>query len=450
MPARANYRFDSLPREAAALFAGALDSAGLADEMTAHESTAVLELPSSFDDYLANIGKKERHETRRKLRRFEQSQGPARIVTYTEPGPALMRFARLHRLADGSKSAFMTAAMTRLFVDLVSLEGWQVDVLYGDGPGSLAATVSFVDKDGYYLYNSAYDPAARDSSPGVVLLTSLISRAIDQGLAVFDFLKGDEQYKYRMGGGGTTSIRFRGHDMIERVAYLSMHTSPLDLPGVGNAGGMNVYIDELAATMVRRGVEVAVFTRRTDPSQPVEITTESGYRVVHIDAGPARQLEVGALPEWVKVFAGGVVREMRCGDYDLVHSHYWLSGWAGLIVKQSLDLALANSFHTLGRVKDAARRPGQPLEPLLRLAAESELIASSDCVIASTEQESDEMIDHYGADPGRLCVNPPGIDRDLFKPGDRDQARAELGLGDEPFVLFRRPYSASEGEWTSP
>lgn len=224
--------------------------------------------------------------------------------------------------------------------------------------------------------------------------------------------------------------------MIERVSYISMHTSPLDVPGVGDAGGMNVYLDELATTMVGRGVDATVFTRRTDPDAPTEVITESGYRVIHIDAGPARPLRIGDLPEWVKMFAGGVIAEMRHGSYDLVHSHYWLSGWAGLIVKQALNLPLANSFHTLGRVKDATRRPGQPLEPLLRLAAENELIASSDCVIASTDQEADELLDHYGADPEKLCINPPGIDRLRFLPGDRRAARRRLGVGDEPVVLF--------------
>ncbi len=224
--------------------------------------------------------------------------------------------------------------------------------------------------------------------------------------------------------------------MIERVSYISMHTSPLEVPGVGDAGGMNVYLDELAATMVGRGVDATVFTRRTDPDAPTEVTTESGYRVVHVDAGPAARLPVGDLPEWVKMFAGGVIAEMRHGSYDLVHSHYWLSGWAGLIVKQALRIPLANSFHTLGRVKDATRRPGQPLEPLLRLAAENELIASSDCVIASTDQEADELLDHYGADPEKLCINPPGIDRHHFLPGDRRGARRRLGLGEEPVVLF--------------
>lgn len=224
--------------------------------------------------------------------------------------------------------------------------------------------------------------------------------------------------------------------MIRRVAYLSMHTSPLMRPGVGDAGGMNVYIDELAATMARRGVEATVFTRRTSPTQPIEVTTPTGYRVVHIDAGPPEPLPVMKLPEWVKVFAGGVVHEMRSAPYDVVHSHYWLSGWAGLIVKQALGIPLANSFHTLGRAKDATRRAGQPLEPLLRLAAESELIASSDCVIASTEYEFDDLLDRYGADPERLCINPPGLDRRMFKPGSRRPARDELGLADEPIVLF--------------
>lgn len=189
------YRFDSLPLEAAETVAGAIG----ATEPVEHASTAVLALPVTYDDYLADLGKKERHETRRKIRRFGEQLGEPRVVTYDEPGPALQRFFALHRLADGRKAAFMTPAMTRLFSDLVALPGWRVDALYGDGPRSVAATVAYVDPSGYYLYNSAYDPTARDASPGVVLLHSLIAAAIDERVEVFDFLKGDEQYKYRMG-----------------------------------------------------------------------------------------------------------------------------------------------------------------------------------------------------------------------------------------------------------
>ena len=204
------YRFDSLPEEAADVVATALGDAGLSSDRVQHEAAAVLSLPSSTDDYMASIGKKERHETRRKIRRFIAALGEPRIVTYTEPGPVLHRFFRLHRLADGTKSAFMTPAMTRLFEDLVALDGWQVDALYGDGSRAIAATVSFVDETGYYLYNSAYDPGARDQSPGVVLLTSLIDAAIAAGLDRFDFLKGDETYKFRMGADPRPLYAFEG------------------------------------------------------------------------------------------------------------------------------------------------------------------------------------------------------------------------------------------------
>lgn len=237
--------------------------------------------------------------------------------------------------------------------------------------------------------------------------------------------------------------------MIRSVSFLSMHTSPLDLPGAGDAGGMNVYIDELAASLAGRGIDVTVFTRRADPASRRMVETPAGYRVAHVEAGPAMRLPISALMEWVGDFAARVTEAIAGGwsasPTDIVHSHYWLSGWAGMIVKQATGLPLANSFHTLGRVKDATRRPGQPPEPLLRIAAESEVIARSDCVIASTEYESFELIDHYGADPSRLCVNPPGIDLDLFGPGDARAARRRLGLDDVPTVLFVGRIQALKG-----
>ncbi len=236
--------------------------------------------------------------------------------------------------------------------------------------------------------------------------------------------------------------------MIRRVAFLSMHTSPLDLPGSGEAGGMNVYIDELAASLVGRGVEVTVFTRRTDPGQPRVLTTPSGYRVAHVTAGPARPIPISGLGVWVGEFAKRVtdaIAGRRSGATDLVHSHYWLSGWAGLAVKQAVGLPLANSFHTLGRVKDATRRPGQPPEPLLRIAAETEVITLSDCVIASTEYEAMELIEQYGADPSRVCVNPPGVDLERFRPGDRMEARRQIGIDRAPTVLFVGRIQALKG-----
>ena len=193
------FRFDSLPAAAADVFTTALDRAGIAHRTGRHTATAVLDLPGSFDDYLAAIGKRERHETRRKRRRFEAALGTPRVVTIRETGPALDSFFRLHRRSAGSKGSFMTDRMAGMFVDLLGGEGWQLDALYGDDPRLVAAVIGYTDRSGYYLYNSAYDPDLRHASPGVVLLSELIRLAIDSGLEVFDFLKGEERYKFRMG-----------------------------------------------------------------------------------------------------------------------------------------------------------------------------------------------------------------------------------------------------------
>jgi len=224
--------------------------------------------------------------------------------------------------------------------------------------------------------------------------------------------------------------------MIRRVAFLSLHTSPLIQPGSGDAGGMNVYIDELARTLIERGVDVDVFTRATDPWQPVAVEVVPGYRVVHVPAGPGRALSMKDLPATVQPFADGVVERMHGEAFDIVHSHYWLSGWAGLVVKRATGVPLANSFHTLGRVKDATRRVGEPAESLVRIAAEHEVIAGSDCVIASTPFEAEDLARRYQADPARLCVTPPGVNHDLFAPGPRFTARRTLGWDDRPVVLF--------------
>jgi D-inositol-3-phosphate glycosyltransferase len=233
--------------------------------------------------------------------------------------------------------------------------------------------------------------------------------------------------------------------MIRRVAYLAMHTSPLLQPGVGSAGGMNVYVNELACTMAARGVDAHVFTRRTDPNQPGTVEVRNGYRVVHIDAGPPEPLPIEALVSHVAEFGEGVVSATGAGSFDVVHSHYWLSGWAGVLVKEAHGLPLANSFHTLGRVKDAARRDDESPSSSARLRTEDGVIALSDCVLASTPYEFDDLIDHYRASPERLCVSEPGIDRTVFTPGDRNEARRKIGVGGEPLMLFVGRIQAHKG-----
>ncbi|MGI9666179.1 MAG: glycosyltransferase [Acidimicrobiia bacterium] len=226
--------------------------------------------------------------------------------------------------------------------------------------------------------------------------------------------------------------------MIDRVAYISMHTSPLALPGHGNAGGMNVYLDRLSKTMANRGVEVTVFTRRTTTDAAGTTEVVPGYRVVQIDAGPPDRLGVAELVPHVRGFAAGVMDwiDERQESFDIVHSHYWLSGRTGVRLKRRLDVPLANSFHTLGKVKDALRGAGEAASSDERLLTEEEVIANSNCVIASTPYEFEDLLEHYGASPERLCVSPPGVDHDIFSPGSQAEARSALDFGDERIVLY--------------
>ncbi len=165
-------------------------------------------------------------------------------------------------------------------------------------------------------------------------------------------------------------------------------------------------------------------------------TLTPGYRVVQVPAGDPSVLPMKDLPATVQPFADGVIERIQDEQFDIVHSHYWLSGWAGLVVKRATGIPLVNSFHTLGRVKDATRRVGEPAESLVRIAAEHEVIAGSDCVIASTSFEADDLAGRYQAEPARLCVTHPGVNHDLFAPGPRPVARRELGWDDGPVVLF--------------
>ncbi len=194
-----SFRFDSLPSGAADVITESLDRVGWGYRMATHTQTAVVALPDTFDQYLTAIGKKQRHEARRKRRRFEGEMGGLRLATFEEPGPVLDDFFRLHRSSEGRKGRFMTDLMEEMFTDLLRADGWRLDALYGENDLPAAVVIGYSDADGYYLYNSAYDPDLRHVSPGVVLLTELISATIAGGGEVFDFLKGSEPYKFRMG-----------------------------------------------------------------------------------------------------------------------------------------------------------------------------------------------------------------------------------------------------------
>ncbi|MYH05245.1 MAG: glycosyltransferase family 1 protein, partial [Acidimicrobiia bacterium] len=172
--------------------------------------------------------------------------------------------------------------------------------------------------------------------------------------------------------------------MIARVAFISMHTSPLRNPGEGDAGGMNVYLHELSTTMAAQNVAVDVFTRRDHLRLPETVTVAPGYRVHHLQAGPPCALPIEWQAPHLEEFSQAILERLEAGTArpDLVHSHYWLSGWAALEVKEKLGIPMANSFHTLGRVKDATRRADQSPTHPMRIATEETLISGADCVVA--------------------------------------------------------------------
>lgn len=235
--------------------------------------------------------------------------------------------------------------------------------------------------------------------------------------------------------------------MIKNVAYVAMHTSPLNQPGVGDAGGMNVYLDRLARTMARRGVNVTVFTRCPGNDLESVVEVEDNYRVVQVSAGPSKPLSIAEMKPYAAEFADRVIEWITetGASFDVVHTHYWLSGRTGARVKAKLGIPMANSFHTLGRVKDLQRSSDERPSSAERLLTEEEVIAASDCVIASTPYEFDDLLSHYGASPERLCVSPPGVDHSVFRPGDRWLARERLGLGGEPLVLYAGRIQAHKG-----
>ena len=191
-----SYRFDSMPQEIATIVAETLASLGPSATPVEHEASAVVTLPATFEMWLAGLTKKERHEVRRKRRRLAEAFG---TPTIQRMGPdAVHTFCEMHRTSSGDKGTFMTDEMERYFADLSTDVGAVVHGLMCDGV-MRAAAFGFETDDGYFFYNSAYDVAAAGGSPGVVLVASMIESQIERGTKVFDFLKGDERYKFRMG-----------------------------------------------------------------------------------------------------------------------------------------------------------------------------------------------------------------------------------------------------------
>ena len=232
-------------------------------------------------------------------------------------------------------------------------------------------------------------------------------------------------------------MRMNGLPRVKRVAVIAYHTSPLDEPGVGDAGGMTIYVRALACALSERGVSTDIFTRAiSDIGRIVELAP--GVRVISVEAGPVGRLEKERQPQYIGEFIAGVrafatAQRIR---YDLVHSHYWQSGLAAKALAGAWGVTMVHSHHSLGRVKNRWLAPGDAPEPQTRLDGELDVISSADVLVASTEEEWEQLACLYGAPHDRLKTLHPGVDHRLFSPGSRAAARAQLGLEPDLSLLL--------------
>lgn len=227
---------------------------------------------------------------------------------------------------------------------------------------------------------------------------------------------------------------------LRRLAVISLHTSPLDQPGTGDAGGMNVYVTELARRLAARDVEVDIFTRATSSRLAPVVPLAPGVTVRHIVAGPFEGLSKTELPGQLCVFAREVLRaeaQFDLGHYDAVHSHYWLSGQVGALARDRWGVPLIHSMHTIAKVKNDLLADGDTPEPLARVIGEEQVVAAADTLIANTVDEAKDLLNHHDADPSRIEVIHPGVDLDAFRPIPTQAARERLGIApDVDLLLF--------------
>ena len=235
--------------------------------------------------------------------------------------------------------------------------------------------------------------------------------------------------------------------MSYSVAMLSVHTSPLDNPGrTKDAGGMNVYMLALAYALAQHNLTIDIFTRWTNERIPQIVQLHPAVRVIHIKAGPLASVHKHDLYEHLPTFVHHIeeFRRREAGAYDVIHSHYWLSGVAAMQLAQRWDVPHVTMFHTLAYLKMLAN-PHQA-EPALRLEMERQLIEHTDRIIASTADERTQILHYSGVPAKRVAVIPCGVDTDLFVPHERPLARERLGLHPQrPILLFAGRLDAFKG-----
>jgi len=214
-----------------------------------------------------------------------------------------------------------------------------------------------------------------------------------------------------------------------------VHTSPLDQPGIGDAGGMNIYVLESAQRMAAVGVSVDIFTRRTDADAPEIVEISPGVRVRHFDCGHG-QLTKEQLPTHIAGLSRAFLQIMKKENYDVIHSHYWLSGKVAMPAARELAIPLVHTMHTMARVKNLNLAEGESPEPMIRVQGETQVAEAADALIANTDAEAASLVTLYDACPDTIHVVTPGVNLHVFTPGaGRSAARNVVGLPHDGLVV---------------
>ncbi len=225
---------------------------------------------------------------------------------------------------------------------------------------------------------------------------------------------------------------------LNQIALLSVHTSPLDQPGTGDAGGLNIYVVETSKRLADLGIKVDIFTRRTSSGIKNETELYDGVIVKQLTAGPFEGLAKQSLPSQLCALSAGVLREEARhdeGHYQLIHSHYWLSGQVGWVASERWNVPLVHTMHTMAKVKNSTLAIGDIAEPAEREIGEQQVVDAASQLVANTKAEADDLINLYSADKNIVNVVNPGVDLDLFNTGDQIKARKEFGIPQDAIVF---------------
>ena len=223
--------------------------------------------------------------------------------------------------------------------------------------------------------------------------------------------------------------------MTGRIAVLMVHTSPLEQPGIGDAGGMNIYVVESAQRMAAMGVAVDIFTRRTHASETEIVEISPGVRLRYFDCGHGT-LTKEQLPVHIAGLSREFLRIVKEESYDVIHSHYWISGKVAMAASRELGIPLVHTMHTMARVKNLNLAEGETPEPMIRVQGETQVVAAAQALVANTDAEAASLVSLYDACPDIVHVVAPGVDLYTFTPGQgRSAARAVVGIPQDSLVV---------------